>query len=98
MCIISKMSEENKQANQLFKKQLRELVLHFTDIEDSNIAQCAINLVREVSKKSKLEAKKYFEEMIKEYKIKFTNKREINLQSANLDTLVFGIKQATQSN
>ena len=55
------------QQNQLFTSQLQELVRHFSSIENYQIRQYAINLVREVAKcESEEKVKTYMDEMMRE--------------------------------
>lgn len=90
MSIFSKLSTECRKDNEIFAKQLRELVSYFSDINDTDIAQCVIDLVMEISKKSKLETKKNLEEIIKENIAKLMNDREIKLSNIKSNsTLLF---------
>ena len=53
------------QQNQIFTSQLQALVKYFSSIENDNIRQYAINLVREVSKcESEERAKMYTDEIL----------------------------------
>ena len=63
----SNLQNSYDKENQIFTSQLQELVRHFSSIENYQIRQYAINLVREVAKcESEEKVKTYMDEMMRE--------------------------------
>ena len=59
----------HKKENTIFTSQLKELAKHFSSIENDNIREFAINLVREIAKcENEEKAKAYMDEFVEPLK------------------------------